>query len=94
MRPRACLGQGSELPPRRLGDVEQRAERPRGEQPVARAREDTRGGRAGAELPQQRRLPDTCLPADEHDAPGAVCGDAGQTVVEQRELLSTLEELA
>ena len=90
-RPRAALRLRSDdrlqRPAHGVGDVEQRAERSRCEQRVARARQDPDVG-AGAELPDQCRLAATGLAADDDDRPSGrapdVVEESGQQVEASR----------
>jgi transposase-like protein len=68
VRHRATLDDQPELAAGSLGDVEQRPERARGEERVASAPEDPRRSAAlFAEPPDQRRLADACLAANQQD---------------------------
>ena len=83
-----------ELAAHGLGDLEQRAERPRREQSVARAPEHA-GGRLVlvAELPHEGGLADARLAADE-DEPAAAAGtDRCEDLAQRGELRRALEQL-
>src|SRR5919198_654574 len=91
-RARTASREGGELAARVLGDVEQRTERARGVQRVARAGEDPRLGPAGGEGAQERRLADPGLAGDEDQPPGAVRADRAGAVGEELELRGALEQ--
>src|SRR5262245_62670811 len=66
----------AELPSSGLGEVEEGAERTRGEKGVAGAPENARRlAERVAELAQQDGLPDPRLAADQHEPPGPLGGD-------------------
>jgi hypothetical protein len=93
---RAALHQRPERAPGVVGDVEQRAERPGGEQRVARPPEDA-GGRSIAlgelrEPLNQRRLADPRLAGDESDGP-IPASDAAQRRQELVEKAVALEKV-
>ena len=86
-RSRRRQERAAELP----GDVEQRSERPRGEQPVAGAPGPRGPGLAPLALLDQRGLADPGLTGDEHQAALAAAG-LGGVLVEGRELWLSFEE--
>ena len=87
-RPRARLDELLELAAGGRGDVDERPERPRREQSVARAPEEPGAGRrVVAEAPQQRGLADAGLPADEHQPPTRALPHRLDALAEDRELL-------
>jgi hypothetical protein len=67
VRPRLTLHKLAELATRHLRDIDQRAERPRREQGIARPPQHTRRTHLITETPQQKRLPNTRLTANEHE---------------------------
>ena len=94
-RPRAAVERAGELAACELRDVEQRSERTRREERVAASPQDT--GRAAGrftEPPQQRRLPDARLAADEHEAPARTTPHRPQALLEHRELAAAFQQLA
>jgi hypothetical protein len=87
VRPRPAADQLGELSARRLGDVEQRAERSRRAQRLAGAPQHAHAGGV-AEAPEQRRLADARLAGDEHEPARA----AREQAVEERERLVALQQ--
>jgi hypothetical protein len=46
----------------------------------------------GTQVPNERRLPDACLAADEHQPAMGTTDDNGQVFVERRDLVSAFEQ--
>ena len=90
MPPRTRLDERRQLAADLVGDVEQRAERARREERVARAPEQA--SLVAAERAQQRGLADACLAADEHELAAGSFADAGEARAEERQLARALEK--
>ena len=91
MRTRSRLDERLELASDRGCDVPERAERSRGSQRRAGAPEDPQSLRV-AEAPQQRRLPDPRLAADEQDPPLRGGPHLGHMPLERRQRIAALEQ--
>ncbi len=92
MRYAAVRREPRELDAGGVGDVQERTERARGEQSLARAPEHPGGHIQGAELAQERGLADPCLAAQEHHSPAAG-GRLGERLRKRVEDLRALEQL-
>ena len=95
MRPHlAATDQRFELPADDLGDLEQRSQRARREERVARAPEDAGGLLLVLTEPaDERRLADARLARDEDDATARACTGRRQDVRERRQLGRALQQL-
>jgi hypothetical protein len=93
VRHRPTLQDRPELAAGLVGDGQQRPEGAAGEQRVAAAPEDPRrpAGRL-AESPQQRRLADPGLPADQQDLPTRAALDGLETIDQHRQLGGAFEQ--
>jgi hypothetical protein len=92
VRQRARRHLGLELPAGDLGDVEQRPERARRGQRVARRPQDAGRARLPAEQPQQLGLADAGLAGDQREPALRSASDAGQRRLERRELRRSLQQ--
>ena len=83
----------SELPADLLGDLEQRAERARGEERIAAAAHNRHAAAAAAEGVEKRRLADSGFAGDEHDrtVTGRAHGPKG--FLQHRQLGRPLEQI-
>jgi hypothetical protein len=88
----ALRDQRSELAADVVGDVDERAERARGEQRVARSPQHPTSASAVAERPHERRLADSRLAGDEDEPPAALRTHRRQVAVECLELRAALEQ--
>ena len=94
MGPGVVPDQGGERPAGLGRDVGEGRERPRGEERVARAFENTGSpGRVGAEAPDERGLPDARLAGDEHE-PAVAAFDVLEGLPQGLEERLPLEERA
>ena len=91
-RPGAALDEVGQLAACLGGDVEQRPERPRRVQRLARAREHA-DGKVGAERVEERRLADPGLSGDEHEPPATALGHSREGARERVELVRPFEQL-
>jgi hypothetical protein len=84
-----------ELASRALSDLEEWPKGTGREERVAVPPKDShRAAPLVAKAPQERRLADSCLAAEEHDPPASFCYDGREAVMERGELPRALEQLA
>jgi hypothetical protein len=95
IRHRPLFDERREFAVERLGDLQERPQRARREERLARAAGNRRRARAPlTELPDQRGLADPGLTSEQDDVPHAGGLHRGEALGERRQLVGTLEQAA